>query len=131
MPTRSKRPCAASLCPELVDSGRFCRTHQGEAYRRQDANRPGSTARGYGAFWRRLRAAVLRREPLCRACAAAGRVTAAREVDHIVPRRAGGPDASSNLQGLCKPCHSAKTMRESIARRHPEGDVGCLGGRQS
>jgi 5-methylcytosine-specific restriction enzyme A len=56
--------------------------------------------------------AILEREPLCRRCAAAGRVVAATEVDHIHPKRAGGPEAFDNLQPLCKPCHSAKTARE-------------------
>lgn len=41
----------------------------------------------------------------------------APEIDHIIPRSRGGGDARSNLQGLCKPCHSAKTKRE---RGHPK-----------
>ncbi|HEL4191523.1 TPA: HNH endonuclease [Stenotrophomonas maltophilia] len=62
-------------------------------------------------LWRRIRAVVLAREPLCRCCAEQGKVRAATEVDHI-----DGDDANhadSNLQPLCRPCHSAKTAREN------------------
>lgn len=62
--------------------------------------------------WAALRQAVLAAEPLCRACAAQGRVTPAREVDHIVPRTAGGTHALANLQPLCTACHRAKTFGE-------------------
>ncbi|WP_369970429.1 HNH endonuclease signature motif containing protein [Stenotrophomonas rhizophila] len=58
-----------------------------------------------------MRAGHLALEPLCRACAAKSRVTAATDVDHI-----DGDDANnepSNLQSLCHPCHSAKTAREN------------------
>jgi len=51
--------------------------------------------------------------PLCVACEGKGMVTAANEVDHIVPHR--GDQAlmwdEANWQALCKPCHSAKTAR--------------------
>ena len=36
----------------------------------------------------------------------------ATEVDHIVPKSAGGTDAMDNLQALCKSCHSRKTAKE-------------------
>lgn len=32
--------------------------------------------------------------------------------DHIVAREAGGGDTLDNLQTLCRPCHSRKTMTE-------------------
>jgi 5-methylcytosine-specific restriction protein A len=67
-------------------------------------------------FWLGIRRAVLLEEPFCRACLAAGRTTYAREVDHIVPKRAGGSDDRTNLQALCKPCHSRKTAAEVLAQ---------------
>jgi 5-methylcytosine-specific restriction protein A len=70
--------------------------------------RRGSAAsRGYGSRWRRLRRMILNRQPICARCPAA-----ATEVDHIMPRAAGGGDDDANLQGLCKSCHSAKTASE-------------------
>jgi 5-methylcytosine-specific restriction endonuclease McrA len=73
-----------------------------------------STARGYGADWRRVRAAVLAAEPLCRTCAAQGRVERATQVDHI-EGFAGVADPArlsvGNLQPLCAACHAAKTAR--------------------
>jgi DNA modification methylase len=64
-------------------------------------SRGSSTAQGYGADWRKLRARVLREEPDCRRCGAH-----ATDVDHIVPRRQGGTNDRTNLQALCKQCHS-------------------------
>lgn len=63
------------------------------------------------AAWRKLRAVHLAGEPLCRHCAAEGRVRAATDVDHV-----DGDDANNapeNLQSLCRSCHGAKTAREN------------------
>lgn len=62
--------------------------------------------------WAKRRAAILRQEPTCRHCAAAGRLRAATEVDHIVPLHLGGGDERANLQPLCADCHKIKTARE-------------------
>ncbi len=64
----------------------------------------------------RERHAVLDEEPVCRACKAQGLTRASEEVDHIVPLERGGSDARSNKQGLCRPCHAAKTAAEAAAR---------------
>lgn len=58
------------------------------------------TPRTRGRTWQRIRLQVLAEEPLCRACQAADRVTAAAEVDHIKPLHHGGTDERSNLQQL-------------------------------
>ncbi len=62
----------------------------------------------YGTgWWRRVRLQVLERQPFCK-CG-----EPATEVDHIIPHR-GDEDKFrdvKNLQGMCKPCHSAKTAR--------------------
>lgn len=57
----------------------------------------------------KLRAAVLRRDPLCVRCLAAGRATVSTEADHIVPVHKGGSNDLSNMQGLCADCHRRKT----------------------
>lgn len=74
--------------------------------------------RGYGADWERIRARILKAEPLCRQCRKDGRAVVATTVDHIRPKHKGGGDEDSNLQPLCKPCHKAKTALEgNMARR--------------
>lgn len=77
---------------------------------------PASSSPGsYGRAWRRLRRLVLRLQPFCvdpfGHHAVDGRFEVATEVDHIVPRRAGGKDVIENLQSLCITCHSRKTAR--------------------
>ena len=56
-----------------------------------------------------VREAVKQDEPLCRHCKAAGRVTVATVIDHIVPLAKGGSNDKSNYQPLCVACHDAKT----------------------
>lgn len=50
---------------------------------------------------------------LCRACLKQGRVTLARDVDHIIPKAEGGTDQDTNLQALCKQCHADKSKAEA------------------
>ena len=68
--------------------------------------------------WRAIRAEQLGHDPLCCVCMAKGYVTAANEVDHIDGDSFN--NAPSNLQSLCKPHHSAKTVRENggFGRQH-------------
>lgn len=39
------------------------------------------------------------------------------EVDHTVPLIGGGTDTADNVQGLCVPCHRAKTASEHAGRK--------------
>jgi 5-methylcytosine-specific restriction protein A len=79
-----------------------------------DRQRPSAARRGYGPRWRKVREAYLAQHPLCAACRAQGRLVPATAVDHVVPHH--GDQRlfwdESNWQGLCKPCHDAKTARE-------------------
>lgn len=116
MPRRAGHACVPG-CGAIVPAGtRRCPEHRAAEFRRQDANRGSSAARGYGARWQRRRAAWLAAHPLCVACSVHGRTTAANVVDHVIPKAHGGPDDETNLQSLCAPCHNAKTMRESVSR---------------
>lgn len=67
--------------------------------------------------WRKIRARILRRDPLCRIAdphLCTGRST---EVDHI-----GAPDNHhpDNLRGVCTPCHKARTQAQAQAARKPQ-----------
>lgn len=59
---------------------------------------------------------MLRDSGLCQVCHKANRITAATEVDHIVPKSRGGTDVPQNLQAICKQCHQLKTHREAVGR---------------
>lgn len=81
-----------------------------EARGAYDRFRGSAFSRGYDRDWKRLRDQVLREEPLCRACLAAGRVTEASMVHHVEPV-ATRPDlrlTRSNLVPLCDPHHAAE-----------------------
>lgn len=122
MPRKAKRPCSHRGCPALVDTGAgsrgYCPTHaaqhQQQRNQRIDANRGTAAQRGYDARWRRIRGMQLSSSPLCVHCQANGHTTPANEVDHITPLANGGTHAFSNLQSLCKSCHSKKTVAQSL-----------------
>lgn len=62
------------------------------------------------------------REPLCRLCKAAGRITAAVCVDHKVPIADGGSMHDvENLQPLCAACHRRKSAIEARERAIDRG----------
>lgn len=65
-----------------------------------------------------MRERILKRDDyLCQECLAAGRVSVAQHVDHIVPLHRGGSNSESNQRSLCVECHDAKTRREEAERR--------------
>jgi 5-methylcytosine-specific restriction endonuclease McrA len=73
---------------------------------------------------RRLRIQIIHRDPLCSRC----QLSISEIVDHVVPAREAISQAQlsrryptdryagyylkSNLQGLCRPCHYAKTLED-------------------
>ena len=89
--------------------------------RRSWAHEKPAHERGYDHRWRKLRARIMARDRgLCVACKEAGRLTAADEVDHIVPKARGGTDHPDQLQSLCRECHQSKTIRENGGRPRVE-----------
>lgn len=56
-------------------------------------------------FWKRLRAACLKRD---RICTTPGCTKRAAVADHIVPRSKGGADTLENLRGLCIQHHNQR-----------------------
>lgn len=81
------------------------------------------------AAWKRLRAAHLARFPFCGGCEAAGRITVANTVDHVIPVSKGGPafPGHDGLASYCRACHSQKTARgvEAGAARTSKPRKGC------
>ena len=86
--------CSTPGCPRLTAKGR-CDEHAAKPWR------------SYGGSWAIKRLRVLARNPRC-PCG-----LKATEVDHVVPLRLGGTHDDDNLEALCKPCHSRKTISES------------------
>jgi 5-methylcytosine-specific restriction protein A len=119
MPTRALRVCRYPGCPALVDKG-YCQAHKHLSPARfNDRARGTASSRGYGPEWRRLRAQVLREEPLCRLCLEEQpkRYTQATHIDHVLCKAHGGTDSRSNLRGLCASHHAGKTAREAAEGR--------------
>ena len=50
-------------------------------------------------------------------CAVCGSRLEQFEADHVVPWSLGGSTNTENLQLLCKPCHSAKTLSQEKAKQ--------------
>ena len=76
--------------------------------------------RGYNSQWDRIRVQALKRDCyLCQECMRQGRVTPARDVDHIIPKAKGGTDDLTNLQSLCVPHHQEKTAKDEGWKRAP------------
>lgn len=112
----------------------YCSVHKAASDERRaervvvsERQRESAARRGYDAKWRRNRAMFLRHHPVCCQCG-----KPATEADHIQPRARGGSDRWDNLQPLCKPCHSRKTIaeyRSTGGRIGPRGDAQTPGGR--
>jgi 5-methylcytosine-specific restriction protein A len=77
---------------------------------------PAGTERMRGSALMSRRLAWFTKNPLCVECDKSGRTEAATQLDHVTPLWAGGSDAAPNLQGLCEPCHKAKTAGEAADR---------------
>lgn len=103
----------------MVSSG-YCPPCSGRRQQQYESSRGTATERLYNAKWHRASRAFLREKPYCVVCLAQNppRYTRATEVDHVKPHE--GDLAlfwdESNWQGLCKPHHSSKTLRESWAK---------------
>lgn len=103
-------------------------SNQRQQSRYSDKFRLSAAKRGYGRDWRALRQKFLRANPLCAQCEKRGRIKPAVEVDHIIPLTQGGPRMDPrNLQALCRPCHSSKTVREDGGFGRPVKPVGDRG----
>jgi 5-methylcytosine-specific restriction enzyme A len=107
-----KRPCTVERCPNFTRPGKSrCDEHQRE-YERERSKRRRETTKGIfkRKRWRTTRRAVLARDRICKVCDQRLSV----EVDHIIPLSQGGdPWNLEGLQGICTPCHSAKTAAEN------------------
>lgn len=112
-----KQICRHHGCRALVDQGEgFCPRHANSRNSVTDRWRGSSSSRGYDYRWSVFARGYLMRFPRCKGLH--DTVVLASEVDHIVPL-AEAPERKydeTNLQGLCKSCHSKKTMTERLKK---------------
>lgn len=117
---RSARfPCRHSHCFALLPSPGFCLQHKSDEKKiiqLRDARRGSSTQRGYDYRWQQTSKGFLSRHPLCVGCEAKGIVSAATEVDHIIPIQVDPMRKydRQNWQPLCKSCHATKTAKDRM-----------------
>jgi 5-methylcytosine-specific restriction protein A len=114
MPNAAPRPCTKQGCGALVhDASGRCPAHPKPAWVKQ-ANIP---QRVTGRRLQRMRELLFSRDPMCAQCRSLGLRVLATERDHKVPLAEGGRDDQDNEQGLCAPCHRAKTLSEALRGR--------------
>ena len=115
MPRRPKHPCAYPGCPELTEK-RYCEVHTKVMNKRYETQkRNPETSKRYKGSWHKIREAYKASHPYCEICykrwVEAGCPPnlippLTEHVHHILPLSEGGTHAMSNLQSLCKSCHS-------------------------
>ncbi len=113
----AKSPCAVRDCSYTVPRGeRFCTDHRfremGRQYKEDIKRRGSASERGYDSRWAKVRAAYLRKHPLCEC----GCDKPADLVDHIIP--ISGPDDpllwdEENFQSLTTQCHTRKHKKNA------------------
>ena len=100
------RPCKKFGCGKITkNKNGYCDTHQEYARELEEARKKrweneqeSSSQRGYGAAWRRLRAAKLRSCPLCERCGAVATVVHHKDKNQW-------NCSWDNLESLCRDCH--------------------------
>ena len=131
MPDAPLKVCRWPGCHELTrDRSGYCEAHKGRAEERRkqqvrqwSRDRGNTSARGYDAEWRKVRADFLREHPLCADCLARGIVRAATVVHHLcaIAERPELRLESRNLLALCRDCHELRHGRKALreASRKP------------
>ena len=82
--------------------------------------RPSAARRGYDSNWRRRRTEHLAAHPWCVDCLAEGKRVKATQVDHDVPKTAGGEEDPSNYKSRCHSHHSRKTCKQDGGFGNPK-----------
>ena len=116
MPPRTPRPCPRPGCPNL----RPCPDHTRPDNR---TDRTQSRTVYNSTQWKNLRRQILELNPDCNGYPEGICHNGATEVDHVLPVEDGGdPFDETNLQPLCKRCHSRKTADDVKRRREARGE---------
>jgi len=113
MPTKPKSICRNSGCGRIAVSDGYCSIHKRTKEQSQHL------ALYKTPQWRKLRYQALRRDRgICVICEREGYQRMATDVDHII-EHSGDIELFydlSNLQSLCKSCHSRKTLMKNMGK---------------
>lgn len=120
MPSSAPRACRIPGCAAYSCSDDNCLNKRQATHKpkgAEGANDRGALSRSSAynsSRWRKVRLAQISKQPLCQRCLSFDLVTIATDVDHQVPHRGDKKLmwSASNLQSLCKSCHSWKTQEE-------------------
>ena len=119
MPYASAKECGRGGCHRIVPHGtRYCEEHtkqknktDHELYRKNDVGQKLYKTKA----WENTRLYHLHEHPFCVDCLALGIENATDlHVDHIIPLKdyEGDPLDPTNLQTLCRSCHTKKSLKE-------------------
>lgn len=108
MPRRATRYCTLAGCGAAATLQGRCTEHllPKPRPRTQAPKRPSRQALGYDQQWLNLSARIRKQRPVCQHCGQ----RPSQHIDHIDGDRTN--HAASNLQALCRSCHSTKTCRQ-------------------
>ncbi len=125
MPKQS--PIACAKCGKAQNDGALC--FGCRAPQVHDDHKERARREPWSLWYRRLpwtnrdgsfgiRRNVLQRDPICKICIR----TPSTVADHIIPHKGVWTlfVDMNNLQGLCKPCHDEKTMRDEQAAKRKQ-----------
>lgn len=120
VPTKPKRPCRMTGCPNLAEDGEFyCSAHKKAAnHEYNHYRRDPETKKRYGRAWKRIRDRHIREHPMCEECLERGIFKPAEEVHHKVPLSDGGTHDRNNLVSLCRSCHMKAHGQLGTRDRH-------------
>lgn len=97
-------------CGAVVHNASYCTEHQPRRPSGPSGRTGGMGMPGWR--WQQIRQAVLARDGgRCQLCG-----DTATQIDHIVPRAAGGANGMDNLRSLCARCHAIITARQRRLR---------------
>lgn len=117
MPKAPPKPCTKPGCRKYATARGRCDDHQ--VTHNWDHRGKSRHERGYGSTWDKLKKQAEKRDKhLCQICLKKGICTKSDAVDHIIPKSQGGTDALTNLQCICKDCHTDKTQKEAKHGRY-------------